>query len=405
MAIEITIPRLGWSMDEGVFVAWLKSDGDPVRAGEPLFSLQGEKATQDVDAIDDGTLRIPPSAPKPGATVAVGAVIGYLVAKGESDPPVMLSIRPASHNSSEAAPTSSIRSELDEAISTRDDKPRSSPLARRVAREHGIDWTRLTGSGSSGRIRKVDVLEALRLQQDSGQTQAQPEPIQPPLTGPIRRTIAARMVESHRTTAPVTLTSTADASNLVALRTQFKAAGQTEGVPSFLDFLVKLTALTLREHPLLNARWDEDKSGIMVSDEVHVGIAIETEAGLVVPVIRDAADLGIRAIASCSRELIANARHGKLQPKDLRGGTFTLTNLGAFGIEYFTPIINPPECAILGVGKIERVPVMSGDQVVGREQIYLSLTFDHRIVDGAPAARFLQRLVRLVENPSPWLMS
>jgi pyruvate dehydrogenase E2 component (dihydrolipoamide acetyltransferase) len=198
----------------------------------------------------------------------------------------------------------------------------------------------------------------------------------------------------------VTLTTTVSADNLVNLRDQFKAAG--DNVPGYTDFLVKLAAITLRKHPLLNARWEGDQ--ITTSDEVHVGIAVDTEAGLLVPVIRDVHALGVRQVAERSRDLTERAGLRKLAPADVQGGTFTITNLGAYGVEAFTPIIRYPECAILGVGRIERRPVVVGDRVVPGERLTLSLTFDHRIVDGAPAARFLQDLGRLIENPGPALM-
>ena len=276
-----------------------------------------------------------------------------------------------------------------------------------MAREHGIDWTQLRGSGITGRIRKVDILEAVRARQSSAQPHSGADvPFQSFAAGPTRRIIAERMTASCRTTAPVTLSTTIDATNLVGLRRQFKAV-EPDGVtvPSFTDFVVKLSAIALRDHPLLNARWGDGDSPIIVSGEVHVGIAVDTEVGLVVPVIHGAGGLGIRALAARSRELIRRAQERQLRPADMQGGTFTVTNLGAFGIETFTPIINLPECAVLGIGKIERKPVMEGDKVVGQERMFLSLTFDHRIVDGAPAARFLQQLTRLIENPSPWLMS
>ncbi len=155
----------------------------------------------------------------------------------------------------------------------------------------------------------------------------------------------------------------------------------------------------------MNAQWAGGDAPIILSEDAHIGIAVDTEAGLLVPVIHRARELGIRAIASRSRELIQRARVGQLRPAEMQGGTFTVTNLGAFGIDTFTPIINFPECAILGIGTIERKPVMEGETVVGQDRIGLSLTFDHRIVDGAPAARFLRQLARLIENPSPWLMS
>jgi pyruvate dehydrogenase E2 component (dihydrolipoamide acetyltransferase) len=212
------------------------------------------------------------------------------------------------------------------------------------------------------------------------------------------------MVESCRTTAPVTLTATADATNLVNLRGQFQAVAPEGGdVPGYTDFVVKLTAMALRDHPMLNARWDEDR--LMIPDEPQIGISVDTEEGLLVPVIRGAAGLALGRIAELTRDLVRRARERRIRSDEMQGGTFTITNLGAFGIETFTPIINPPECAVLGVGRIAREPVMRGDQVVARERMGLSLTFDHRIVDGAPAARFLQTLVRLIENPGPALIA
>jgi pyruvate dehydrogenase E2 component (dihydrolipoamide acetyltransferase) len=399
MAIEITIPRLGWSMEEGIFAGWLKQDGEPVRAGEPLFSLEGEKATQDVEAIDEGTLSIPSNAPGAGAKVVVGTVIGYLLRHGESAQPMpLVTVHPSK-------PTINHGQHSEPAKRTA--RPSSSPLARRVAREHGIDWTQLRGSGITGRIRKVDVLAAVRASQSSAQPDSGNDvPFQVLPVSPTRRLIAERMTASCRTTAPVTLSTTVNATNLVGLRRQFKSA-EPDGVevPSFTDFVVKLTAIALRDHPLLNARWGDGNTAVIVSGDAHIGIAVDTEPGLVVPVIHGAGELGIRAIAARSRELIRRARQRQLRPADVQGGTFTVTNLGAFGIEMFTPIINLPECAILGIGKIERRPVMEADKVVGQEQMFLSLTFDHRIVDGAPAARFLQQLSRLIENPSPWLIS
>jgi pyruvate dehydrogenase E2 component (dihydrolipoamide acetyltransferase) len=208
------------------------------------------------------------------------------------------------------------------------------------------------------------------------------------------------MVASRHNTAPVTLTSVVDASNLVNLREQFKNVETP--APSFTDFFIKLAAAALREHPLLTARWTDDD--LIFPASVDVGFAVDTDAGLLVPVIRDVPSLGLRQIAARSRELIDLARSGRLPAREMDGGCFTITNLGAFGIDAFTPIINYPECAILGIGRIERRPVMEGDRVVGREQVTLSLTFDHRIVDGAPAARFLQALARMVANPGPCIM-
>jgi len=215
--------------------------------------------------------------------------------------------------------------------------------------------------------------------------------------------IAARMLASLRATAPVTLMTTADATNLVNLRTQLKAA-QTPGqaLPTYTDLIVKLTGLALRGHPALNARWEEDR--VVHAKGIHIGIAVDTEAGLLVPVVCDAADLPLRQLAERTRDLVERARARRLKAEEMQGGTFTVSNLGAYGVDAFTPIINLPECAVLGVGRIHARPAVVGGQVVPRDELTLSLTFDHRIVDGAPAARFLSTVRTYLENPAAWLL-
>ncbi len=430
MAIAITIPRLGWNMDEGVFAGWLKKDGDAIRAGEPLFRLESDKATQEIESLDNGILRIPPGGPKEGDRLAVGVVIAYLVAAGEEAPEVKASRErerpelavqdevPAASPSvrrlarelgvdlrqvSGSGPGGRLTAEdvrgrkepsaSPAAAGRRGDHPASSPRARRVAQELGVDWTRLHGSGRGGRVRERDVRAAAGARVQHPPARAVP-------VGSVRRTIAERLLHSLRSTAPVTLTTTVHAGNLVNLREQFRAIG--EDIPGYTDFLVKLAATALVRHPLLNARWEGEQ--VLVSEEIHVGIAVDTEAGLLVPVVRDANRLSLRQVAARSRELVERARQNRLTPDDVRGGTFTVTNLGGYGIEAFTPIIRYPECAILGVGRIDRRPVAAEDRVVVGRVLTLSLTFDHRIVDGAPAARFLQDLARLIEHPGPALV-
>jgi len=386
MAIEITVPRLGWNMDEGVFVAWLKNEGDLVRAGEPLFSLESDKAVQEVESLDSGRLRIAPGAPKPGETVAVGTVIGSLHRPDEFEP----------------GP---------EAVLSAAAVPRGSPRARRKARELGIDWSTVTGTGRSGRVRERDVLAAA----------AGPGSHTRPPAGPVadsefqvvpidatRRAIAERVMQGAHATAPVTLTTTIDATNLVNLRQQFKAVAaqpgmeRKDGAVGFNDIAIKLTALALQRHPALNSRWDGER--ILIRRGIHVGLAVDTAAGLLVPVIRDVPDLSLRQVAARARELIDRARRRELRPEEMQDGTFTITNLGSFGIEAFTPIINVPQCAVLGMGRIVRQAFPSDPRFAVRERMTLSLTFDHRLVDGAPAARFLQTLGGLLENPSAWLL-
>jgi pyruvate dehydrogenase E2 component (dihydrolipoamide acetyltransferase) len=454
MAVEITIPRLGWSMEEGIFVKWLKADGDWVRAGEQLFLLESDKATQEIESIDDGLLQIGPDGPQPGDTVRVGQAIGHLLGKDE---PALVKPQPAGGSSPAAGPAArrlarqmnvpldgltgsadggritseDVHAEADrrraaagdrQQISARnqtfeqqiqDTLARSSkgtattPRARRAARELGIDLSSLTGSGRGGRIRERDVRQAAP-GRSRGVASGEAAPPSVPAADravSIRRTIARRMVASHQSTAPVTLTTKVDATNLINLRNQFKsaAAGERDVIPSITDVVIKLLAGALEKHPQLNARWEEDR--IVELAEINVGIAVDTDAGLLVPVVHDVPRLGLRAIAARAVELIARARAGTCSVSELQGGTITVTNLGVYGIDAFTPIINPPETAILGLGAIRREPAFDEqDRVVPRETMTLSLTFDHRVVDGAPAARFLEALCRAIENPVAWLV-
>jgi pyruvate dehydrogenase E2 component (dihydrolipoamide acetyltransferase) len=396
-------------MDQGVFIGWLRRDGESIRAGDPLFTLEGEKATQDIEAVEEGVLRIAPTAPGAGETVAVGTLIGHLLRPGETAP-VGNGADSVGAAVDEIRVAQIVAGGRDRAAG-RADRPRISPLARRLASELGVDWKRLRGSGCTGRIRKVDILAASRAPvgpddfPDTTRIHDGPAIVGTAVPiGATRRTIAARMVESRQTTAPVTLHTTADATNLVNLRSQYRAADPAGlELPGYLEFVVKLTAIALRDHPMLHAQWGADR--LVIPDEPHIGIAVDTDEGLLVPVIRGAATLGLGEIVARARDLAGRARARRIRPDEMQGGTFTITNLGAVGVEAFTPIINPPECAVLGMGRIVRQPVMVEDRVVGQDRMSLSLTFDHRIVDGAPAARFLQALVGLIENPAPWLIA
>jgi pyruvate dehydrogenase E2 component (dihydrolipoamide acetyltransferase) len=327
-------------------------------------------------------LRIAAGGPKDGDTVAVGTLLGRLETTGETTP---------THATADAAaPLREPRRDV-QALNVAAPQPQPvagrqaiSPRARRAARERGIDATQVQGSGRHGRIREGDILAAAAA--------AAGRPL-----SPVRRAIAERMVQSLRNTAPVTLTTTAHATNLVKLRNQFKSAphGPDSIVPSITDLFVKIAAHALQQHPALNACWQDDR--IVTSAQIHIGIAVDTEAGLLAPVIRNVPALTLEQIARQTRALADKARRRQLTAEEMQGGTFTITNLGAFGIDAFTPIINWPQCAILGIGRIRRQPAVIGDQVVAREQVTLSLTFDHRLVDGAPAGRFLQTLCSNIE--------
>lgn len=409
MAIEITVPRLGWSMDEGTFTQWLKQEGEWVRKGDMLFVLEGDKAAQEIESFDEGTLYCVPNGPKPGEVVQVGQLLGYLLAKGEQPPSASGSTAAGPVTTGTTAPgttapggtagaaTTTGTSVTAAASETPDGvvSPISSPRARRRAMELGVDWQAIQGTGRNGRVRERDVLAAAS-DGLGGQVRSGNLPVASGGLSATRRTIAQRMVASHQQTAPVTLVTTVDATQLVTVRSFLKSM-LSDHVPSYGDIILKACAVALRKHPRMNARWESEN--LLEQSDIHIGVAVDTEDGLLAPVLQHADRLTLNEIAKRSKELVEKARGRRLSADELRGGTFTITNLGAMGIDAFTPVINLPQCAILGIGRIARVPVVRNDQVVPGDQLTLSLTFDHRIVDGAPAARFLQEIARLLENP------
>jgi pyruvate dehydrogenase E2 component (dihydrolipoamide acetyltransferase) len=284
----------------------------------------------------------------------------------------------------------------------RPEEPGITPVARRLAEERGLDWRSVQGSGPRGQVTREDLERSVTaapappaatapVVEAAGEADEILEVI--PLAG-VRALIAERMSQSHRDTAPVTLTAEADATALVQLRQQLAEDGVEV---SYNDLLLHTLARALREHPRLNASLDGDS--VKLWRRVDVGLAVDAERGLLVPVVRSVDRKGLAQLAAETKSLSERARAGRCAPEELRGSTFTLTNLGMFGIDAFTPIINLPECAILGVGRIKEQPVAIGGQVVIRHMVWLSLTFDHRLVDGGPAARFLQRVVQLAERP------
>ena len=384
---------------------WLKRDGDAIKEGEPIFTLESDKATQEVESTDSGVLHIAPDAPKPGDVVKVGHLLGYLLAEGETIPIATAPIVSASRPPVEAAaPVSNPKADprAKPTVGPIVQETIASPRARRAARDNHIDLTALRPTGMGGRIRERDVLAATPIFHDAMASKTT-KPMREVLITALRRTIAERMMTSLRNTAPVTLTCRCDATNLVALRQQLKALGTDVVVPSYNDIVVKLVAIALRSHPMLAGRWDGDR--ILVPEAIHIGIAVDTDHGLLVPVIRDVSELSLFEVARQSRTLIEATRTRRLKSDDMQGGCFTLSNLGSFGIEAFTPIINYPETAVLGLGAIIREPAVLEDGQLGvREQMTLSLTFDHRVVDGAAGARFLQTLRQAVENPAAWLL-
>jgi pyruvate dehydrogenase E2 component (dihydrolipoamide acetyltransferase) len=460
MATEIVMPRLGWTMEEGVLVEWLKKDGDTVKVGDLLFSVESDKALNEVESFEDGILRIPPDSPALGSTIPVGALLAYLVQPGEDLPFGSTQTASAAPTAVSTSPTpiNVVPAISASPASNGSAMPNISPRARRISYELGVDWTHLKGSGRTGRIVERDVRAALEQQPKPVITSPIPQPVdvspvakraaqelgvdlnalgtqlqgkritrqdveraaETPLTIPgsgqdeqripvsrTRAVIGERMSASMHTTAPVTLTTEVDATELVKLRKQLKGdkVSADRPTPSYNDLLAKLCAVVLAEQPMLNARLEGDE--IVLSKTAHIGIAVDTERGLLVPVIRDVGTKSLRQIAGESAALIEQARAGSLKGEAMQGGTFTISNLGLYEIDAFTPIINLPQCAILGIGRIvAKVVVIDAENEITaiRHMLFLSLTFDHRVVDGAPAARFLQRVKQFIEQPYLWLV-
>jgi pyruvate dehydrogenase E2 component (dihydrolipoamide acetyltransferase) len=401
MPHEIRIPRLGWSMEEGVFVRWLKSAGERVAPGDALFELESDKATQEVEAVDEGVLHISSEAPQPGEAVAVGALLGYLLGENETPPELREGKRveeETERGESRGVGHAVGHDDSSSKVPLRRESPTAvaSPRARRVAKELGVDWSELKGSGRNGRVREVDVRAAVKIGAERASEESAPRGERRRLSSR-RRAIAERMLLGHRDAAPVTLTTRADAMSLVALRRQLQSS-ESGAAPAYTDIIVSLTAHVLRRHPWLAARWEEGAIALPEGDDFDIAIAVDCEEGLLAPVLRNVCGMTISELAVQARDLADRARIGKLAPHELQGAAFTVTNLGAYGIDAFTPIINTPQTAILGIGAIRREAVVTGEgTIAARDQITLSLTFDHRVIDGAPAARFLQDLVQALE--------
>jgi pyruvate dehydrogenase E2 component (dihydrolipoamide acetyltransferase) len=438
MVREVILPKLGQTMTEGSIVSWLKKEGDPVRRGEVIFELETDKATLDVESPAAGYVRkilipegqvVPVLTPvalisrtadedistySPHRTSASDAI----AASSESESVVT---QPKSREIDGAQPTTErilssprarkvarekqinlalvtgtgpegriVERDIDRYLQS---MPKATPVARRIADQQGVDLREVTGSGGRGQITKADVERILVEESPPADVL-----MEVPVSG-IRAVISTRMQQSHQTTAPVTLTTEVDATSFVEalkeLRT--KLFNQLDFKLSYNDLLIKMVVHALGEYPYMNARLKEET--IHHIKKVHIGLAVDTSRGLLVPVLPDADDKGLIEIAKEVRGLVERARSGKALPNELSGSTFTITNLGMFEIDAFTPIINMPEGAILGVGCIKARPAAVEGEICIRQMMWLSLTFDHRLVDGGPAARFLQRIKQLVESP------
>lgn len=389
MATVVTMPKLGMTMEEGTVHAWFKQEGDAVQEGEPLLSVLTDKIDIEVEAPASGVVRkiLVPA----GETVPINTPIA-IIADADADISHLL-----------GGPGDEER------------RARATPVARRLAKEYGVNLAEVRGTGPRGRVTRADVEEyvARREAQASPRVAENESPAgadrhgsaisrasqRVPLTG-LRRVIAQRMSASAFSAPHVTLLTEADVTELVQLRSRLNEADRARGGPgvSYIDFFVVIAARALLQHPYMNARLEDDQ--IVLEPGIHIGIAVDVPGGLVVPVIRDVAELSVGAVARRRAALVAAARGGTLSPDDLHGGTFTVSNLGHYEIDGFTPIINPPQAAILGLGRVVEKPAVYQGQICVRSLMTLSLSFDHRIVDGAPAAAFLQTVKRLAEEPA-----
>jgi pyruvate dehydrogenase E2 component (dihydrolipoamide acetyltransferase) len=419
VATEVKLPRLGQGMESGTIVRWLKAEGEPVKKREPLYELDTDKVTQEVEAESDGVLlRIV----VPEGEVEVGRTIALIGAEGEE---VEL---PAGDggNGAAAAPVAEEETAEGSRAPARDEerqrgraagaeeapppapeparpeeppeRVKASPLARRIARERGIDLAGLTGTGPDGRIVAEDVEQAAVAPAGPLPPVAALEEVEVvPLTS-VRRTIARRLTEAWQT--PVfQLVASADATELLALRERLVARlGEGDVKPTVNDVLTRLVAAALERHRAVNATFEDGE--IHLHPAAHVGIAVAAPQGLVVPVIRDAGRRSVQEIARARADLVARARGGKLTFQDLEGGTFTISNLGMFGVEQFVAVLNPPQVAILAVGAVKETPVVVDGELAVAPVVQLTLTCDHRAIDGADGAAFLQTLVALVEEPA-----
>jgi pyruvate dehydrogenase E2 component (dihydrolipoamide acetyltransferase) len=417
MATEITLPRLGQGMESGVIVRWLKQEGDSVSKGEPLYELDTDKVTQEVEAEVDGVLQtivVAEGEVDVGATIAVIETNGAEPAAADpGDEPADAEATAAAEEPSAPDPEAAEPGEQVAAAPVEepsreagDGRLKASPLARRIARERGVDLASVTGTGPEGRILAEDVERApAGAAPVASGTSSPAAPAAPPAgevevvqLSSVRKTIARRLSEAW--TAPVfQLGVSADMTEVLALReTLVEQLVEGDAKPTVNDVFVKLAAVALVRHRPVNATFSGEE--IHRHPAAHVGIAVAAPQGLVVPVVRDADRRTVQEIARARADLVGRARDNKLKLEDLQGGTFTISNLGMFGVEQFTAVLNPPQVAILAVGSVKDEPVARDGQVVIRPIADLMLTCDHRAIDGADGATFLQTLVSLVERPA-----
>ncbi|CAM3163721.1 dihydrolipoamide acetyltransferase family protein [Sporolactobacillus spathodeae] len=418
MATEIIMPKMGMGMSEGTVVEWLKSKGDTVKKGESVVSISSDKIEKEIEAPEDGILLDIEA--EADDVVAIGKALGYIGQAGEAIP---------TENTQEVAPApvASVQDTLKPAVKVEVEKEaapvarlRISPAARRLAKAEAIDLSVVTGTGPLGRITKADVALAVKdradekaaeqlttsLKAEKSTSQPQTEIASVALTGGtsrkmsgMRKVIAARMYSSLQESAQLTLQTTADVTALLAFQKQARAAYPIDDEVrlTVTDFIAKAVIQSLLEHKKMNSLLENDT--ITEFADVHLGVAVALDEGLVVPVIKDADKKSLSVLSREIRKASKAARSGQMNALQLSGSTFTVTSLGTYGVGFFTPVLNPPETGILGVGQITDQPVYVGESLERRSMLPLSLTFDHRVVDGAQAAEFLKTIKNYLEAP------
>jgi len=397
MAISVVMPALEMAQETGKLISWLKKEGDSVAKGEALLEIETDKAVMEIESPGDGVLA--GVKVQPGAEVPVGRTIAWIVRPGEV-PPTDEVATTSGRKTTVIAPSagSSPASVIQGAQPVSQQAIKISPKARRLASERGVNLADVRGSGAGGEILASDILAVAESKAGSS-----PAPVES--GGPISRLMAERTTESWTTVPHFFVVRDVDAGALNDARQRLAPEiEQSHALKlTHTDLLAALVARVLVKHPRLNASWTGER--VHTNAEINIGLAMAVDDGVVAPVLHNADKSGLREIAAKRRDLTERARGGKLRPADIAGGTFTISNLGMFGVDAFTAIIMPPQAAILAVGRItDRVVPMDGHPGI-RPMMTLTLSSDHRVVDGARAAKFLQELVEAIGNPQPWLGS
>lgn len=408
MVSEVVMPKMGYDMTEGTIVRWVKQEGDEVKHGEVVAEVETTKVTVEVEAYGSGVLR--KIVVHEGQTVPVGEVIAIIAGRDEAIPGSEEKAPPAVK---EKAPTPVARAaETGVGVKEKEEgaaRVAASPVARQIARQQGVDLTLIRGTGPGGRVIKEDVETFLKKRPAEVPRPAAAPAAAAPTAAPheiphedrelsrIRQTIARRMAESKRVAPHFYVTSDIDMTEALKLRQSLNALVDERGKLSVTDMLVKAAARTLREFPEANASFADGK--LRVYHRINIGVAVALDQGLVTPVIPDCDKKPLSQIAQEAKEVVERARTGRLRPDDLTPGTFTISNLGMFDVEEFAAVINPPEAAVLAVGSVIPRPVVVDGEVKVADRMKVTLSADHRVLDGAVAARFLQRFKLFLEQP------